>query len=73
MPRSWPQTFLRRVRCGPSGCQVAKTLGKPSGWQSDADWEAGIATQVAAGVVKPGLKTDHYYDNDIIAWPPASK
>ena len=26
IPRSRPQTFLRQVRCGPSGCRIARTL-----------------------------------------------
>jgi NitT/TauT family transport system substrate-binding protein len=43
------------------------TLGKPLGWQSDADWEGGIASQVAAGIVKPGLKASDFYTNEMIA------
>jgi NitT/TauT family transport system substrate-binding protein len=42
------------------------TKGKPIGWQSEADWEGGIATQVAAGVVKPGLKASDFYTNEMI-------
>ena len=42
------------------------TTGKPIGWQADADWEAGIATQLAAGVVKPGLKPDDFFTNEMI-------
>jgi NitT/TauT family transport system substrate-binding protein len=43
------------------------TLGKPIGWQSEADWNGGIATQVAAGVVKPGLKATDFFTNELIA------
>jgi NitT/TauT family transport system substrate-binding protein len=43
------------------------TKGKPLGWQSETDWEGGIATQVAAGVVKPGLKASDFYTNEMIA------
>jgi NitT/TauT family transport system substrate-binding protein len=42
------------------------TKGKPIGWQSGADWAGGIATQVAAGVVKPGLKASDFYTNEMI-------
>jgi NitT/TauT family transport system substrate-binding protein len=43
------------------------TKGKPIGWQSKADWEAGIATQLAAGLVKPGLDPDSFFTNELIA------
>jgi NitT/TauT family transport system substrate-binding protein len=43
------------------------TAGKPIGWQSETDWESCIATQVAAGVVKPGLKPADFYTNELIA------
>jgi NitT/TauT family transport system substrate-binding protein len=43
------------------------TKGKPIGWQSEVDWEGGIATQIAAGVVKPGLKASDFYTNEMIA------
>ena len=42
------------------------TKDKPIGWQSKADWEGCIATQVAAGVVKPGLNPDDFYTNEMI-------
>jgi NitT/TauT family transport system substrate-binding protein len=43
------------------------TKDKPIGWQSKAaDWEGCIATQVAAGVVKPGLDPDDFYTNEMI-------
>jgi len=41
--------------------------GKPVGWQAEADWDACIATQIAAGVVKPGLKSTDFYTNELIA------
>jgi NitT/TauT family transport system substrate-binding protein len=43
------------------------TQGKPIGWQSEADWDGGIATQVAAGVVKPGLNASDFFTNELIA------
>jgi NitT/TauT family transport system substrate-binding protein len=43
------------------------TKGKPVGWQSEADWEACIATQVAAGVVKRDLKPGDFFTNELIA------
>jgi NitT/TauT family transport system substrate-binding protein len=43
------------------------TRDKPIGWQSKADWDACIATQVAAGVVKPGLVPDDFFTNEMIA------
>jgi NitT/TauT family transport system substrate-binding protein len=43
------------------------TKDKPIGWQSDADWAGGIATQLAAGVIKPGLQPTQFYTNEMIA------
>jgi NitT/TauT family transport system substrate-binding protein len=43
------------------------TQGKPIGWQSAEDWDGGIATLVAAGVVKPGLQASDFYTNALIA------
>jgi NitT/TauT family transport system substrate-binding protein len=43
------------------------TAGKPLGWQSRADWEKSIATQLDAGVVKPGLNPDDFFTNEMIA------
>jgi len=42
------------------------TIGKPIGWQSDTDWNDCIATQVAAGVVKPGLNAADFHTNELI-------
>lgn len=42
------------------------TKGKPIGWQSKTDWEGCLATQVAAGVVKPGLDPDDFFTNELI-------
>jgi NitT/TauT family transport system substrate-binding protein len=47
--------------------ETPSTQGKPIGWQSDADWEGGIATLVAAGAVKPGQKASDFYTNELIA------
>jgi NitT/TauT family transport system substrate-binding protein len=43
------------------------TKGKPVGWQSEVDWDACIATQLAAGVVKPGIKATDFFTNELIA------
>jgi NitT/TauT family transport system substrate-binding protein len=43
------------------------TMGKPIGWQAETDWDAGLATQLAAGVIKPGLKAADFYTNELIA------
>lgn len=42
------------------------TKGKPIGWQAKEDWDACIATQVAAGVVKPGLNPEDFYTDEMI-------
>lgn len=39
------------------------TVGKPIGWQSEADWAAAIKTMVDAGVIKPGHKPSDFYTN----------
>ena len=39
------------------------TVGKPIGWQSEADWAAAIKTMVEAGVIKPGHKPGDFYTN----------
>jgi NitT/TauT family transport system substrate-binding protein len=43
------------------------TAGKPLGWQSRADWENSIATQLDAGVIKPGLDPDDFFTNEMVA------
>jgi NitT/TauT family transport system substrate-binding protein len=56
-----------QIRLSLTTFDTPSTRGKPIGWQSDADWEGGIATQIAAGVVKPGLKATDFYTNEMIA------
>lgn len=43
------------------------TQGKPIGWQSRTDWENSLATQLDAGVIKPGLNPDDFFTNEMIA------
>jgi len=43
------------------------TVGKPIGWQSRIDWENCLATQLDAGVIKPGLNPDDFFTNEMIA------
>lgn len=42
------------------------TVGKPLGWQSKADWENCLATQLEAGVIKPGLDPEAFFTNEMI-------
>jgi NitT/TauT family transport system substrate-binding protein len=58
--------MLDQLRLSLTTFDTPATNGKPIGWQADADWEAGIATQLAAGVVKPGLKASDFYTNEMI-------
>ena len=44
----------------------ANTVGKPIGWQSKADWENCLTTQIDAGVIKPGLNPDNFFTNEMI-------
>jgi NitT/TauT family transport system substrate-binding protein len=43
------------------------TKGKPIGWQAKEDWEACLATQQAAGVIKPGLNPDDFFTNELMS------
>ena len=43
------------------------TAGKPIGWQSQTDWQNCLATQLDAGVIKPGLNPDDFFTNGMIA------
>jgi NitT/TauT family transport system substrate-binding protein len=60
------EVLREQLRISLTGFDTPSTKGKPIGWQSDADWEGGIATQIAAGVVKPGLKAGDFYTNEMI-------
>jgi NitT/TauT family transport system substrate-binding protein len=62
-----PDIMREQLRISMTLFDTPATKGKPIGWQSDADWEIGIATQIAAGVVKPGLKASDFYTNEMIA------
>jgi NitT/TauT family transport system substrate-binding protein len=62
-----PDILREQLRICLTTFDTPATLGKPIGWQSDADWEGGIASQVAAGIVKPGLKASDFYTNEMIA------
>jgi NitT/TauT family transport system substrate-binding protein len=62
-----PDMMRQEIQISLTFFDTPSTKGKPIGWQSDADWEGGIATQVAAGVVKPGLKPGDFYTNEMIA------
>ena len=61
-----PDILREQLRLSLTTFDTPSTRGKPIGWQSDADWEGGIATQLAAGVVKPGLKPSDFYTNEMI-------
>ena len=62
-----PDILREQLRLCLTTFDTPATQGKPIGWQSEADWEGGIATQVAAGVVKPGLKATDFFTNEFIA------
>jgi NitT/TauT family transport system substrate-binding protein len=61
-----PDMLREQIRLSMTFFPTPTTAGKPIGWQSDADWAGGIATQVAAGVVKPGLNPGDFYTNEMI-------
>jgi NitT/TauT family transport system substrate-binding protein len=61
-----PDILREQIRLCLTTFDTPSTAGKPIGWQSDADWEGGIASQIAAGVVKPGLKPSEFYTNEFI-------
>jgi NitT/TauT family transport system substrate-binding protein len=61
-----PDILREQIKLCLTTFDTPATLGKPIGWQSDADWEGGIASQLAAGVVKPGLKASDFYTNEFI-------
>jgi NitT/TauT family transport system substrate-binding protein len=61
-----PDIAREQIRICLTLFDTPSTKDKPIGWQSKADWEGCIATQVAAGVVKPGLNPDDFYTNEMI-------
>jgi NitT/TauT family transport system substrate-binding protein len=62
-----PDIFREQIRICLTLFNTPNTADKPIGWQSQADWDACIATQIAAGVVKPGLQSSDFFTNDMIA------
>ena len=62
-----PDVAREQIRICLTLFDTPNTKGKPIGWQAKADWDACIATQVAAGVVKPGLDPADFYTNEMIA------
>jgi NitT/TauT family transport system substrate-binding protein len=62
-----PDIAREQIRICLSLSDTPSTRDKPIGWQSKLDWEGCIATQVAAGVVKPDLNPDDFYTNEMIA------
>jgi NitT/TauT family transport system substrate-binding protein len=62
-----PDILREQLRLSLTTFDTPATMGKPIGWQAEADWEAGLATQLAAGVIKPGLKPTDFYTNGLIA------
>ncbi len=61
-----PDILREQLRLSLTTFDTPSTMDKPIGWQSEVDWDAGIATQVAAGVVKPGLNAGDFYTNEMI-------
>jgi NitT/TauT family transport system substrate-binding protein len=61
-----PEVLLAEMPLLFSLFDTPTTAGKPIGWQSRTDWENCIATQLAAGVVKPGLNPDDFFTNEMI-------
>jgi NitT/TauT family transport system substrate-binding protein len=61
-----PDIASEQIKICLSLFDTPSTKDKPMGWQSKADWESCIATQVAAGVVKAGLNPDDFYTNEMI-------
>ena len=61
-----PGILLEQLRLSLTTFDTPATAGKPLGWQAEADWAAGLATQLAAGIVKPGLKPEDFYTNEMI-------
>ncbi|HET6305721.1 MAG TPA: ABC transporter substrate-binding protein [Rhodopila sp.] len=61
-----PEIVAGQLRLCIELMDTPNTQGKPIGWQSEADWQAGIQTQLAAGVVKPGLQAGAFFTNELI-------
>jgi NitT/TauT family transport system substrate-binding protein len=62
-----PNIIKRQVELCLPLFDTPSTAGKPIGWQSKADWESCLATQLDAGVIKPGLNPDDFFTNEMIA------
>jgi NitT/TauT family transport system substrate-binding protein len=62
-----PDVIREQIRLSLSLFDTPSTQGKPMGWQSATDWDDGIASLLAAGAVKPGLKGGDFYTNAFIA------
>lgn len=42
------------------------TVGKPLGWQAEADWEAGLRSLAEAGAVKAGWRAADFFTNELV-------
>lgn len=61
-----PVILREQLKLSLTTFDTPSTVGKPIGWQSEADWEGGITSQLAAGVVRPGLTPTDFYTNELI-------
>ena len=46
--------------------ETPNTRGKPTGWQSEADWAKAIQSMESAGAIKPGQKASAFFTNALV-------
>ena len=62
-----PAVLAEQIRISLEFFDTKATMGKPLGYQAEADWQAGLHSLELAGAVKPGWKASDLYTNDFIA------
>jgi NitT/TauT family transport system substrate-binding protein len=62
-----PDIMKEQLRLSMTLFDTPSTAGKPIGWQSEADWQGGIDTLLAAGAIKAKLNPADFYTNEMIA------
>jgi len=61
-----PAVLAEQIKLTIEYFDTPNTKGKPIGWQSEKDWEATLASLVAAGAIKPGAKPAEFFTNELV-------
>ena len=61
-----PVALRSQARLSLDFLDTPNTVGKPNGWQSDADWKVAIASMADAGVVDAHVSPAEFYSNALL-------